>query len=155
MKNKRNTYLLLILVIVIWGIIAYKIISSLGNNSTPAGPEQKFEVSFNPKPVKGIDTFSIKANYRDPFLGTVEKPKSVIVSKPKTTQPPEIEIPVSYSGFIKDKKTREKIFFVHINGMQHLMKANKEINGVKLVSGNDKEITVLLNKKRKIIKISH
>lgn len=151
MKNKRNTYILLVVVLIIWGLIAYKIISSLGGNDVVV-LQQNTEVSFNPKPIQETDTFSIKADYRDPFLGTIEKPKTI--SKPRVIKPQEIEIPINYSGMVRDQNTNESIFFVHINNRQHLMKINNVVDSVKLVKGNEKEITVNYNKKNKTIKLN-
>lgn len=152
MKNKRNTYILLVVVLIIWGLIAYKIISSLSSDDAEI-PQQNTDVSFHPKPLKKADTFNIKTHERDPFLGTIEKPKKP--SKPRVIhKEPEIEIPISYSGFIKDQNTGQKVFFVHINNQQYLMKVNEVIDNVKLVKGNENEITVSYNKNRKTIKLT-
>ena len=149
-KNNNKTYFLLVAVLIIWGLIAYQIISSL-NPTEVITTSQELDVSFNPKPMKKQDTFSITENNRDPFLGTIEKPK---VTKPKTIkqQPTEIEIPISYSGLMVDKNTKEKIFFVHINNNQHLMNINDVIDDVKLLSGNENEVIISYKNKRKTIK---
>ncbi len=150
MKNKRNTYILLGTVLIIWGLIGYQIISSL-NPKEVISSKQELDVSFHPKPIKEQDTFSISKNSRDPFLGTIERPK-VRKSKPIKKQPVEIEIPISYSGLVVDENTKEKIFFIHINNNQHLMNINDVVEEVKLLSGNENEIIVSYKNKRKTIK---
>ena len=62
------------LVTTIWGVLGFKIVNSINP------PEQAVEVqtklvTFMPKVIKARDTFSILANYRDPFLGTLPKKK--------------------------------------------------------------------------------
>ena len=150
MKNNKKTYFLLGVVAIIWGLIAYQIISSMSTDKV-ATPQQKLDVSFNPKPIKEQDTFSISINNRDPFLGTIERPK-VKKPKPIKKQPVEIEIPISYSGLVVDQNTKEKIFFVHINNNQHLMNINDVVDEVKLLKGNENEITITYKKQKKNIK---
>lgn len=152
MKNKRNTYILLGVVAIIWGGIAYQIISSLSADDEIVSQQQEFEVSFNPKPIKELETFSVSARNRDPFLGTIEKPKVKRTKKKIKKQPQEISIPISYSGLVIDENTKEKIFFIHINNNQHLMNINDVIDEVKLVRGNENEVVISYKKQRKTIK---
>src|SRR5436190_1487204 len=78
MKNKKIVYLLLVVVVLIWGIIFYRIFSAVGapdNNTSNMNPT--IEKSADKTEV---DTFNIDGNYRDPFLGTMQVEKPVIRS---------------------------------------------------------------------------
>ena len=67
MKNKTKTYLLIILVLAIWGAIGYQIVSAV-NPETSKIVKQDFAISFNPKIETEVDTFSIQMANKDPFL---------------------------------------------------------------------------------------
>lgn len=154
MKKKRQIYVLLALVAVIWGVLGFRIVSSI----KPAQPEKTQDLlayKFTPGITHQRDTFSIAANYRDPFLGTLPKGK-----KPKKTKliasnkDPIPERNIVYSGMLKDKNSGAKIFFVHIDGQQQLMAINDVYEKVKLVSGNAKKIKVRYNNRSKVIPLT-
>ena len=69
MKNKAKTYSLLLGVLVIWGIIGFKIVATL-NPDVPELVQQDDTVLFSPQKAQAIDTFSINPSQRDPFFGT-------------------------------------------------------------------------------------
>lgn len=150
MKNKTKTYTLLALVLGIWGIIGYRIVSTI-NPSTPDMVQQGFEVAFKPKATIEADTFSIQIVNRDPFLGTL-----LIKKKPKKTykkpaQPKVVWLPVLYHGSISKQNTKTKVFIVSINGQQNLMKIGQTIHEVKLIKGNSHNVTVTYKRARKTI----
>ncbi|MFS4469621.1 hypothetical protein [Maribacter sp. 2210JD10-5] len=142
MNKNQKTYLLLALVLGVWGVIAYKIL----NTVNPSVSKVDIAISkdiFIPEKVKVRDTFSIVANYRDPFLGTVNAPKNPKKTLAiKDTKPKVPEKAIAYTGFITDKSSRQKIFFVTIDGQQHMMALNQTINEVKLISGSKGKIRV-------------
>ena len=140
-KNKK-TALLLTAVLAIWGILGFKVIGTLVPDNENQ-PKLVIEPSFVPTKVKKRDTFSIVANYRDPFLGTLPKsepPKKTKVKTLKKPQPPKKNI--FYSGSIAPNGTNNRMFFVTIDGQQHIMSKNQEINKVTLVWGNRESIKV-------------
>lgn len=151
MKQKKNTYLLILLVLIIWGIIGYKIYSTMysiediqltSNNS----------LKFTPKLSQNVDSFVLNLNYRDPFFKTKvsKKKKSNNNSKIKI---PNIEIPfpsIVYNGLIVPKeKSRKTIYLVSINNNQHFLSVGTEKDGVVLVKGSNKSITVKFQQHKK------
>ena len=72
MKTKKKTYLLLVLVVAVWGTIGYKVVSAL-NPELPEIKQQSFVENINFKIDTKVDTFSVKLVNRDPFLGTLLK----------------------------------------------------------------------------------
>ncbi|ALM08809.1 hypothetical protein SB49_14145 [Sediminicola sp. YIK13] len=142
MKKNTKTYLLLVIVLGIWGTIGYRIFSSMN-------PDQQENITiplqqFKPKDILVRDTFSISENYRDPFLGTLVTPKKEASSnrnlKPVNETPPQKD--VRYTGLITDGKTNKKIFFVTINGQQYLMGFKDTIDGITLQSGNPTDVKI-------------
>lgn len=156
MKNKRNTYLLLASVAIIWGIIIYKMIHTIYPGKKVAETGVLF-AGFQPKPIQNQDTFSISVHQRDPFLGTfiIAKTKNTPPKKRKSGPKKEMpKIPVSFSGMISGKTAKENIFFVSINNQQYIMKINDEIQQVKLVKGSAKNIRIRYHNTLKIIPVT-
>lgn len=149
--NKTKTYLLLVVVLAIWGTIGYKIINGI-NSNTPELKVQEFNVSFNPKINPKIDTFSIQKTNKDPFLGTLTskliKGKAKTISKDKKTEYYPV---VSFSGVVKKQNTSDQIFVVSINNQQYLLKKGQKADSVTLINGNIKAIIVKYKNKSQSI----
>lgn len=125
-------------VLLIWGIIGFKIYSALAPEAETLALME--DVTFSPKKTIQRDTFTIKADYRDPFLGTFVSSKKNVVKTPKKKT---INFPqIGYTGLITDQETKKHIFFVTIAGKQHLMQKGQQQNEVTLVSGSSKRIRV-------------
>ncbi|MEM1003020.1 MAG: hypothetical protein AAGH46_10270 [Bacteroidota bacterium] len=133
LKNKTKTYVLLVLVIGVWGTVAYKIIDAL-NPSLPDIPVQTMVEVKDYRIKQQLDTFSIKKVYRDPFLGTIYKPKK---TKTKPILKPKVNwIPVQYDGMISNGGNN-KVFLVRINNQQHLLRTGQSKDSMTVVSGNN------------------
>tara|TARA_R110002012_G_scaffold294098_1_gene490028 strand:- start:3434 stop:3898 length:465 start_codon:yes stop_codon:yes gene_type:complete len=146
-QKNIKTYLLLGIVLLIWGLIGYKIFNWMPDNEEALVVPSK--VDFKPKQIKERDTFSIVAKYRDPFLESA--PEKVIVPKKKLSTQPKAEEPtidIRYTGFITDGSSNQKIFFVTINGQQKMMKLNDKVDDVSLISGSKETIKVRYQNKR-------
>ncbi len=145
MKKQYRTYLLLAFVLLVWGIIVYKFVNAI--NPSEENPQVlTANEKFIPKRIKKREDFTIVADYRDPFLGTVKTPtveKKKIVSKPIKIEVPKKNI--LYTGFISDQGTKPNIFFVTIEGQQQMMSLNETFQDVKLVQGTKSYIRVLYN----------
>ena len=144
MKNKRNIYFLLPAVLIIWGILIFKIINGL-NPTIDNTRNNEITGQFTPKSLKKSETFTIKTDYRDPFLGTLKQKKST-KAKPKNSQVVKKErLPfpdIVFKGIVSPKGNNENVFFIIVNGQQHLYKNNTEHDGVKLLKGNSQKITL-------------
>lgn len=143
MKKQTKTYLLLALVVLIWGIIAVKIFGTLSSDDDELPTVQNVE--FKPKKVKAKDTFSIAANYRDPFLGTLVQTKKKKINRPKQVKEKTPQIEVIYTGYITDSSTEEKIFFITISGQQYLMNPKDTRQGVSLINGTATQVRIKSN----------
>tara|TARA_R110002096_G_scaffold421590_1_gene627444 strand:+ start:3559 stop:4017 length:459 start_codon:yes stop_codon:yes gene_type:complete len=138
LKNKTKTYLLIILVLAIWGAIGYQIVSAV-NPETSKIVKQDFAISFNPKIETEVDTFSIQMANKDPFLGTLlvkQKPIKRVASKSKNI----VWMLITYHGNISNQNSKATVYIISIEGSQYLMKIGQRIKDVKLVRGNSKYI---------------
>ena len=143
MKKKNKTYLLLAVVLGIWGVIIFKFIWVL-NPSSEQAVKTRTEAVFKPKQIKERELFALALDYRDPFLGTVDVPRknrkpSNTIAKPKKVIPTKS---VEYTGFIQKSNSNQLIFFVTVEGRQQMMKINDSFQDVMLVKGTKKSITV-------------
>jgi len=122
----------------IWGIIGVKIFSALSPNEPDNSPIEN--VTFNKISTVQRDTFRIVADYRDPFLGTLPKKKSL--KKPLIKKKAVEKRNVSYTGSIIDKNGKNSVFFVSIDGEQVLMKTGQTHKGITLLRATEKNIRI-------------
>mgnify|MGYP006921595930 CR=1 FL=1 len=145
MKNKKNIYILLPAVILIWGVLIYKIIRGL-NPSLSFAQSAVISKTFKPEKLKESQSFTIRADYRDPFLGTTEKKKKKIITKKKniaTVKDESIPFPqIIFKGVVTPKGNNEEVFLIIVNGQQHLFKKKSTYDGVTLLLGNNKQVTL-------------
>jgi len=157
-KNKKLTYILVPLVIIIWGGIFYRVFMYL--NKTPDINPQTVSRSIENVSKEEIDTFSIIADYRDPFLDRKIKhePSPVIqktmseekhtknnVIQKKNRTEKRIKWPeIRYGGLVQNPKSGNKVGLVKINGKDHLVKAGEIINDITVNSVFDDSVVVVL-----------
>jgi len=152
MKNKKNIYILLPIVLGIWGMVIYRLFS-FGNPDTNI-PASTSNFTFKPIDIKARDTFSIDVNYRDPFLGKIyskdsQKKNTSHVSKVKKDT--LIWPNIVYKGLVSDSKEKKKVFLVSINGQTYFMNEKTTEQEVTLKKGDRNTIEVLYKgKKNKI-----
>ncbi|WP_321827247.1 hypothetical protein [Maribacter dokdonensis] len=145
MKKQHKTYLLLAVVLLVWGMIGYKFVNAV-NPSVEIDSTVDVAEKFAPKELKEREYFTIVADYRDPFLGTVKTPvsnrKKNASKKVKEVLPKKN---ISYTGFITDNASKQKIFFVIIDGQQQMMSVKDIFKEVRLVQGTKSYIKVSYN----------
>ncbi len=151
-KKKRTSYLLL-LVVLIYATVAVRFFLLKDDGDTidltiqPVG-------NFKPITYTVDKEFTIRNDYRDPFLGTLPSKKKVTsVSTSKTTQA-IIAIPfpeIHYMGIVADAKSNKKILSIRIDGVEYVVRIGDEVKEVRILSGNEERITVSHNGVRKTI----
>ncbi|PRX57191.1 hypothetical protein [Flagellimonas meridianipacifica] len=140
MKNKKKTYLLLLVVLAIWGILGFRIIATLGPSEEVQSPTKTVALE-QPLTLKKRDTFSINANYRDPFLGTLPKTKKK-AKTPKKKSPIAPKRSIAYHGSVAQNGSKSRLFFVWVDNQQYIFEKGKSIDGVTVVSGTKERIKV-------------
>lgn len=154
MKNKKVAYLLVVLIAGIWAVILYRFFSF----SSSSDHTVQIESSFIPPALSSgiIDTFSISANYRDPFLGKTETPskskKSKAVPIPKKAIEPLKWPVITYGGMIKSRKSNAQLCVVVINGQSNFMKEGDATSEVQLKRVFKDSIEVVFGKERRIMR---
>lgn len=146
MKNKSVTYLLIGVVVLIWGLVVYRIFSAVSEGESGSSPIATFKSEKKAKVVQD-DTFELILDYRDPFLGKISVASFLegeVQQTRKTQKKQSFSAPiaptsaidwsfVTYLGAINSKKPGKEIGMFRLHGNEVMMKV-KESRG---------EITVL------------
>lgn len=148
MKNKKSIYILLPIVLLIWGIVIFQFFSFTTSDNIVDNKSNEFNIK--PLKVAVRDTFSINVNYRDPFLGKIYAPNSKIKTKStnstikkQSKQENAIVWPIiKYKGLISDTKNKTKIFILIISGQNYYMKIGDTANEIFLKSGDNESVYV-------------
>ena len=155
MKSKKSIYILLPLVLLIWGVLIYQVFS-FSIPTTPSIPEHNVVIA----PLSNInknDTFNIKIAGRDPFLGkivTLKDSNLVKIKKRTKNIPAEDTIlwpQIQYKGMVSDSKEKVNVYMVVIEGQTFLMKKGDFQNEVKLKDGDRETIYVNFKGELKVI----
>ncbi|MCK8522548.1 hypothetical protein M0D21_13270 [Aquimarina sp. D1M17] len=137
LKGKKALYVLLPLVLGIWGAIIYQVTDAFSDDDPVL--VNTSAVTFSKIEGKEREVFTISAAERDPFLGTMYIPKKELV-QPKVTRPkpPEINWPtIRYKGLVTGGQGATAIYLIEINGVDQLMKRNDEVSEVRLTKGTN------------------
>ncbi len=153
LKGKKGLYILLPLVVFIWGAIIFQVVDAFSDEDPVVSDITN--VSFATIKTKEREKFTIGEVDRDPFLGTVYKPTKVI---PKTykalTKKSEIVWPsIRYKGLVSAQNNASAIFLVEINGADQLMKINDSFSEIKLLKGSSSSIKLKYKGKTKQFQI--
>jgi hypothetical protein len=146
MKNKKLIYILLPLVIIVWGAIVYKIMANyLEDDSFDIISEKDDATSLK---INNVDTFSLLLNYSDPFLKegvlatttqatdysqTIPVKQSTTSIKEKKDNTPVTWPVVVYCGLIKNKESNKSCSIFKICGTEHIMNAGDTYSDVTLL----------------------
>lgn len=153
MKNKKTIYILLPVVLCIWGLVIYQFFSFSGTDVPVAASSKQYNIK--PVTVPKRDTFAINVNYRDPFLGKMYLPNKKTVTKKSRVQKPVAPIVwphITYKGIVSDNQNKTKVFVVVIKGQTYFMKEKDTEAEVTLKNGNREFIEVTYKgEKNKIV----
>lgn len=148
LKSKKSLYFLLPGVILIWGLLIWKIIGSFSDQSPVSLPVQVY--AKKPVQVKKKDTFSLIKLEQDPFLGTAYT-KPVVVQKNTYNVTPLIEWPpINYLGLVSDSQIASQIHILNINNNQYLLETGEEAEGVRLIRSKQEKVTMSYKGKQKV-----
>lgn len=143
MKNKKSIYILLPLVLLIWGAVMYQLFSFSSSEDVPVIVSN--EISLKPIPVLKRDSIFISTHYRDPFLGKMYVATSDSIPKKKRIPKkaaPVVWPSIQYKGIVSDTKEKSKIFMLVIDNQAHLMKKGQTENEIYLKDGDRESVYV-------------
>jgi len=149
MKNKKLTYVLGLAVLVVWGLIIYRVFAAVGSNyddvQVVAAPIKK-EV-YNDYAIPK-DTTHLLLNYRDPFGLVKQKDttRALLTHLHKFTS--IVPKPVfswgfiKYSGYMRNPGSKKLLAILTINGRAVSMAEGETVDRVKLIRNMGDSIKV-------------
>lgn len=148
---KKNLVLLSILVILIWGFIAYRIYKGIQPEDLTANVQPEFPKEFV---MADTLTYTLKLAYSDPFLkgDEIEKPKvsrkkvSPLTQMKSTKKEVIINIDwtrLVYLGSIYNASRGYSIATVSLDGKEHHIKSGDVIDDFEIIMISEDSITVL------------
>ncbi len=163
MKNKKFTYFLGFAVLIVWGLIIYRIVGTIdtGDDTAIIAPVLTKKEPFNDYAVPK-DTTRLTLNYRDPF-GLIQFRDTVkAVSHERTMHNITLAAAsainwgfIKYSGYIRNPGSKQLIALVQINGKSADMREGDVVDKVKLIKNMQDSVKVFFNGKTKFITIQH
>lgn len=163
MKNKKLSYILVPIVIAVWGFIFFRIFSTIENGNQAL--ILKTKKSNNTVKFTNNDTLKLDLNYEDPFLKksasfeTVNFSLKTSASKPvisKYTIPAPIKIinwpEIKYFGSIKNIEKNKEFATISIKDKRYYLSRTDEVAGVKIVDIFKDSIIIEYESDKKCIK---
>ena len=160
-QSKKTTYLLLVCVAGLWGLIFYRLFQSaeVPIEKILDAPLQK--VIYFKAIDHSNDSLRLKFDYRDPFMIAVPKfaqetlPKKVSDVLPQlTASMPKVNwAEVRYNGFIENKKTSQKLIIISLNGKELMMAEGETMKGLKLIKYTSDSVQVKYQNETKYIRL--
>ena len=128
MKSKGFTYLLLIVVAIIWYNVFFRIKENIMGENLPVTDNTTIAKMYKTQPRK---EFTLKANYRDPFISkgssgsiaptntTPQLTVQPVFKEPKLPPPPKIHHwpKIKYFGTVKNNSSKKALCIVNIDDM--------------------------------------
>ena len=164
MKNKKVTYLLLPLVIIVWGLIIYRIFFEGKTKPENISAVAKPLIKESAKEEKS--TYKLIANYRDPFLSNIkqsvvktennkekeENNRTTNLRRRRTnisrTRWPEI----SYGGFVEGDKDQKITILLNIKNRDYLAQEGDTVDNIFIKAFYGDSLLVVYNKEEKTLK---
>lgn len=149
MKIKQlKTIGLLVVVIIIWGYLVYKVIASL-NPDDSSGVIQNQLPAFKKNTEQiALEKFDLFIPYRDPFLDVVlvkPKPKKSITKPKSSINAVNLDMiwsNILYKGMIAKKSSNQYLYLVKIKGKEVVLKPKQSYQDYNLIKANEKIITL-------------
>jgi len=160
MKNKKLSYVLGLAVLVVWGMIIYRIFAAVNENNDDNAPPlvNTIKEAYNDFSIPK-DTTHLLLNYRDPF-GLVKQKDTARFIAPRTsarTVVPGIKPMdwsfIRYSGYMLNPATKKLIALVSVNGQNITLSEGQTKNEVKLIKNLRDSIKISFEGKTKFIRI--
>lgn len=155
--KKGKTYLLLSIVIIVWGFLGYRIYSSFYDDEDSMIVNK---TNFTKQPRKNSPKEKLEIEYpnRDPFLGKIYKPKPKESTKrkiPVKKSYDSIFRNIRYKGFIKNKTDDSPLYLISYRQRSYVLKLKDEFENIMLLGGTPNEIKVKYKTETKTIRLEN
>ena len=142
MANKYLKYFLIVGVIGVWGAVLYRLLHGLGDKDLPVATTHGFKEVYVESPA---DTFSLYADYPDPFIPEIDSVSSADLQKKSgpidfknnVTQPVDNTAltiaAIKYNGVINNTEKKVTVGIITINGKESLVKEKDKVNDITIM----------------------
>lgn len=166
MSKKAKTYFLIVLIILSWGYVGFKIYNALQGDDEQVLNLEKTGIKKIDEANK-VDSIVLLLNYPDPFLkgGNYSKINNSAVhsSSPRTEKPvpvikpapvvsPQAFLDIKYVGLVRNNEKGTSTAMMTINGKSSFVKVNDVIEGYTVLEVSP--ITVKLKKGKELLIIT-
>ncbi len=160
MKNKKLSWILLPVVLGIWGMIGWKVYASMNSEKAGFSSELPQTASFDTSKVP--EKYQLNINYRDPFLDLPVANNSSVASKhypdaakkaDQVKEPPPTIVPptIQYYGLVKETTSNKTVGFLRVNGETHFVKQNDVVHGIQVEKMWADSVALRIDSKRLVI----
>lgn len=160
MKNKKLTYVLGLAVLVVWGLIIYRVVAaaSSDNDDAPVASAPIKKEPYNDYTIPK-DTAHLLLNYRDPFGLVKQKDTSKVLPVHSHKIAGLAPKPIfnwgfiKYSGYMRNPGSKKLLAILTINGKGVNMAEGETIDKVKLLRNMGDSVKVRYDGHTKFITI--
>ena len=147
------TYGLGLVVLVVWGLIIYRVVDAAGGDDSPL-PSSTVKISKEPYNdfALAADTTKLLLNYRDPFGLIKQKDTTAPVKRghfkagtPVVPKPAFNWGFIQYSGFMYNPSSKKMVILVSINGRNETLTDGATKDNVKLIKNMRDSIKISYN----------
>ncbi|MGH2667449.1 hypothetical protein [Flavobacterium sp.] len=166
MSKKKINIALIMVVLGLWGTVAYKAVSQYFFSNEIALNDAQGQADFNISKIEK-DTFKLETISRDPFLNksvepakpTIPKPalpKKMVVPQPRFVKPKIVIMwpEVHYYGYIKSKEKKDELIMVKIGSKLYKLRKNDQIDGLFIKKVYNDSVEVFFNKEKKMVHLA-
>ncbi len=170
MKNKKLQYILIPVVLLVWGLIIYRVVD-FTKQDDPVEPQ--IVSNIQPKQNNGYaqDTFSLHANYHDPFLKNVrytrpiyknantsneKKEKKKVKTKPESNIALRRDIlenirwpEIKYGGIVQNTQSGDKVGLIEVDKREFLIRKNDSVQRIFIKDIYKDSVIVIYKEKHK------
>jgi hypothetical protein len=157
MKNKKLIYILIPLVLLIWGLIVFRIIKQINRSQKPAIDNTSYSKNNNQGPE--TDSSSLILHYRDPFLHGITRKISDSGgsynlfsnnSNLTTVTKAPVNFPnTRYSGLVINSKNKLKLGLLKIENKDFLVQEGELVSGEKIIRLHADSVIISFKKIKK------
>jgi hypothetical protein len=162
MKNKKLSWVLLPVVVVIWAMIGWKVYASMSAEDDQFVPG-KVDSGQTNNLSNVPDTYQLSLDYRDPFLDARSAPKknthasaaqNSVPPKKIDAEPPVKKEPpsIQYFGLVKEKTSNKTVGFLRVNGESFFVKQNDLISEITIIRLWRDSVEVRYDAKKSVIR---
>lgn len=143
MKNK-NLYILLPIVLIIWGVLIYRFVDSLNQNPAISGVQNSYIPTSHVDVWHEDSLVELKTLKEDPFLGIdyIEKPKKLKVVTSNQNKKEFVWPDIKYLGSISDTGNNQIIYSVKIDDQATLLEKGETYKEVKIFKSSQNKIWI-------------